>query len=334
VTEEEQSDERLRKLERAFREGRISEETYAELKSKYSACARVLGLVDPNHPARREIDEASALADEVVELFVSGGVSMVTCDSIGAMRLVSAIDKALEKASSDLDLMVAKSAALCLAAQFKTAEEIIDRVLSLDPNHFEARQRKDHWERWRHLFHYPPWSEGASTLHPIIIENLRHERSIQIVRDGLQLGVAVFRPALPSHFPKGLSPAMRCKWETVLSETPYGPILAHYILIEDDPVNPFRAEGFIPALRPKEVNPMSSYWLMHRLLAMPSCFIVITNGQRVLYNKRYVFPETLRTKLKSILDKFASEPKERGIEAFRKAAKWHMEHFDMKTIRF
>jgi len=334
VTKEEETDEKLRKLEKAFREGRISKKTYAELKSKYSARTKALGLADSNHPARREIDEASALADEVVGLFESGGVSMVTCDSIGAMRLVSAIDKALKKAPSDLDLMVAKSAALCLAAQFKTAEEMIDRVLSLDPNHFEARQRKDHWESWRHLFNFPPWSERASTLHPIIIENLRHERSIQIVRDGLQLGVAVFRPALPSHFPRGLSPTMRCKWEPILSETPHGPILAHYILIEDDPANPFRAEGFLPAYRPEKANPMSSYWLMQRLLAMPSCFIVITEGQRVLYNRRYVFPEALRGKLKSILDKFASEPPEKGIEAFRKAAKWHMEHFDMKTIRF
>jgi hypothetical protein len=78
------------------------------------------------------------------------------------------VDRALETSPQDLDLLVAKSGALCCAMQFKTAEEVIDTVLSMAPLHFEARQRKDHWDAWRHLFQFPAWSDAAATLHPVM----------------------------------------------------------------------------------------------------------------------------------------------------------------------
>lgn len=289
-----------------------------------------LGLADPNHPALQEIAEASALADEIIDLHLN----YFSCNSVDAMRLVSTIDKALEKSPGDLDLLVAKSGALCLAMQFKTAEEIIDEVLSVDSNHFEARQRKEYWEKWRHLFYYSPWSDRATTLHPIIVEHLRHEHAIQIVRDGLQLGVAVFRPVRPRQFPRGLSPAMRSKWQPVWSDTSYGPIVAHYMLIEDDPTNPFKAEAFLSTFVPDEVTPMSGYWLIHRLAATPSCFIVLTDGHKVLYNKRFVFPKALRRELRSISEKVLRKAVRKDVKAFRSAMRWHMEHFDMRTVRF
>jgi len=302
-----------------------------------------LGLADPNHPAHKEIAEASALAGTIIDCKIvkidwkiGKYYTLETHSSEDAMRLVSAIDMALEKSPGDLDLLVAKSGALCFAARFKTAEEVIDEVLSVDPNHFEARQRKEYSKIWPHVFCYPPWSDIATTLHSLIAWRLRLDpgESIQIVRDGLQLGVAIFRLVHPSQFPRGLSPSMRAKWQAVWSDTPHGPVVAHYMLIEDDPTAPLCVEAFLTTFVPDEVTPRSGYWLIHRLAATPSCFIVLVDGQKVLYNKRFVFPKALRRELKSISEKVFRQSLRKDEKAIRSAMKWHTEHFDMSTIRF
>ncbi|MDH5362739.1 MAG: hypothetical protein OEW84_05450 [Aigarchaeota archaeon] len=163
-----------------------------------------LGLADPSHIARQEIDEASHIADQAIRLAVAGEHTLMQSNSADAMRIVSAIEKALEKSPDDLELLVAKSGALCCGLQFKTAEEVIDQVLSINPEHFEARQRKDHWEKWTHLFSYPSWSDTATTLHPVIAAHLRYGQVVQIVRDGLQAGIAVVRPAQRQQFSAGI----------------------------------------------------------------------------------------------------------------------------------
>ena len=289
-----------------------------------------LGLADPKHPAREEIDKASAIADEIIEIFVGG----FSCNSYAARSLISAIDEALRKSPSDLDLLVAKSGALCLAAQFKIAEEILDEVLSINPEHFEAKQRKHYWNEWHHLFAYPPWSENATTLHPVILDRLRRRFVVQIVRDGLQIGVGIFYPASMDQFPKGLSSRMRSKWQPILSETPYGPLIAHYILIEDDPENPYIAEAFLNPSVSDEVNPFAGYWLIQRLANLASCFIVLVDGYKILYNRRFLFPEKLRDELKSISETIVKKAPQLDEEAWRAAIDWHTTHFDLGTIKF
>ena len=289
-----------------------------------------LGLADPKHPAREEIDRASAIADETIGIFVGG----FSCSSHDARSLVSAIDEALKKSPSDPDLLVAKSGALCLAAQFKTAEEILDEVLSINPDHFEAKQRKHHWNEWHHLFAYPPWSENATTLHPVILDRLRRRFVVQVVRDGLQIGVGMFYPASMDQFPRGLSSRMRCKWQPILSETPYGLLIAHYTFIEDDPENPYIAEAFLNPSVSDEVNPLAGYWLIQRLANLGSCFIVLVDGYKVLYNRRFLFSEKLRDELKRISERVVKEAPQLDEEAWRSAISWHTTHFDLSTIKF
>ena len=325
--------EKLRKLEKAFQEGRISEETYKELRAKYSASTRVLGLVDPNHPARKEIDEASTLADEVISLYMFGGTLITACSQEDGMRLVSAIDKALEKAPKDLDLMVAKSGALCLAGKDSEAKKLIDKVLSFNPNHFEAKQRKKYWNEWPHLFNFTSWSEKAENLHHVLVEGLQRIEKVQIIRDTLQLGVAVFMHVDPSKIPD-LTPEMSCRWEPVWSDTPHGSVVAHYAIVEDTKGNRLVTESFLPTFVPERPLIESGYWLLKRLAATPSCFIVVTDGQKVLYNKRYVFPEELRKKLRLFAERLDKETQKGDIKAFLMARKWHMDHFNPKGVIF
>jgi len=291
-------------------------------------------LSAPDHVARMQIDEASHLAGQSVKIQVIGDSFIIESNSIDSEQLVRAVDVAIEKAPDDLNLQIAKSGALCLQMQFKTAEDVIDQILAKDPENFEARQRKQYWTDWLHLFNYPPWSETASTLHPMMVNNLGHGRSVQIVCDGIQGGIAIVRSVPSNDFPRGLSTTMRSKWEPVWSETPYGGLVPHYTVVEDNPADPYKAEAFLPIFYPSETIPLAGYWLLQRLNHMASCFIILVEGQRILYNRRYRFPTELRSTLSNISKKIASQKEKKSESGFKMACQWHMQNFDLNNVRF
>ena len=292
-----------------------------------------LGLADSSHPARQYIKEAAIIADQSINVVVSGDTTGMQADNVSAVRLVSAIEQAIEESPDDLDLLVAKSGALCCAAQFKTAEQVIDEVLSINPEHFEARMRKDHWEKWQFVFQCPPWSLKEATLHPVMAEHLQHAHQVQIIRDGLQIGIAVVKPAQSNNFPSGLSNTMRSKWEPMWYDTPFGPIVAHYFLVEDNPSDPYKDEGILPTFIPGEVTSASGYWLLQRMSQINSCFLILSDGDRVLYNARYVFPKALKKTLSSISQKVVQLGAKQDVQAFQKAIQWYMQNVDINSVR-
>jgi acyl carrier protein len=311
----------------------VTYKTQAKIRAEIGRKVYKLGLSDPSHPARRPIDEASSTADQTIRLSAIGDAVLSETNSAAAMQLVSAIERALEKEPDDLDLLVAKSGALCCAMQFKTAEDVIDHILSIDPEHFEARQRKDYWLEWEHLFQYPSWSTAAKTLDPVMSARFQHQHVVQLIRDGLQIGIAIVRPAQSREFPMGLSNRTPCKWVPIWSDTPYGAIVAHYAVIEDNPADPWKGESFLPTGVPEKATPASGYWLLQRMCHASSCFIILTDGHNVLYNSRYVFPDTLRSTLSAISDKMESQSARHDSRAFQQASQWHMNNFDMRRVR-
>jgi hypothetical protein len=293
-----------------------------------------LGLMDPDDVARKEIDQATAFADRAIQLNPAGHDIVLTSLSPSSMELASYIDKAITKAPHDLDLLLAKSAALCCAAQFKAAEELVDQVLSIKPDHFQARQRKQHWNTWKHVLSYPPWSSSSTSLDLVMQTHVEHGHAVQLIRDGLQIGIAVIRSVQSDEFPKPLSNTMRSKWEPVWSETPSGPVVAHYMVLEDNPADPYKTELFLPIFVPTKAVAGSGYWLLQTLPHVGSCFCVFAVGTRVIYNRRYVFPEQLRSALRSIADKVIKYGPSSNDSAFDKAVQWHTQNFDLKRIRF
>lgn len=268
-----------------------------------------------------------------MKVSIIGNRSLLKTDGNEALRLVAAIDKAIDKADGDLDLLVAKSAALCCAAQFKKAEEVIDEVLRLDESHFEARMRKNYWNEWNHVFSYPSWSQSRTTLQPGMAECLSLPHQMQLVRDGLHIGVAVTMGADSRQFAKRLSNKMACAWLPIWSETAHGEIVAHYLAVKDDPSNPYKGEGFLPVRPPETVNPSSGYWLIQRLSHVEGCFLVLADGDKVLFNSRYAFPHSLRSTLAAFAEKASRLPGKTDRQAFEKAIRWYQENSDISAIR-
>ncbi len=88
--------------------GSVMEELKRAYWKRHSAASRAststkgLGLADPHHVARREVENTSKLADKIIAI---GHPEMFECSTGPALQLVRAIEKASEKAPDDLDLL-------------------------------------------------------------------------------------------------------------------------------------------------------------------------------------------------------------------------------------
>ncbi len=276
------------------------------------------------------VASAARLADE--RIVIAG--SVVQSDSATGEQLVGLLDRALALVPDDVTLMLARVDALAAAMQFKTAEEVLDDVLGRHPDDFEARMRKDHWGEWQGVFHLPGLSEATSTLAPLMHDHIRQGRSIQVVRAGVGSAMAIVRPVGSEEMGSGLSHASRAMWEPVWSQTPVGALVAHYLLVEDDPASPYRAEGFLPLTRSEKASRMHGYWLLQQLAHADGCFVILADGDRVLYNRWLVFPGHIRARLQAMAARAGTASLATDASVFQQATQWHMLAFDMDQVVF
>jgi hypothetical protein len=287
-----------------------------------------------SHEVARMVAEAARLADERVSVIQTADASVVQSDSTSAGEIAELLGGALALAQGDRTLMIARSDALALAMQFKTAEDVLDEILARDPDDFEARMRKDHWGEWSGVFTLPSWSDSATVLAPVMHDHISHGRSIQTVRAGVASAIAIVRPVRAGEMAPELSSASRSMWEPVWSQTPVGAMVAHYLLVEDDPASPYRAEGFLPLGGSEKASRMNGYWLLRQLAHASGCFVILADGDRVLYNRWFAFPLHVPSRLVAMAARLDAASLASGPSVFPQAVQWHMDHFDMDQVVF
>jgi len=288
----------------------------------------------PTETVDQLIAEASRVADEGISVVRTADGSVVQSDSFTAAKLAEILDRALALSPGDSDLMIARSDALALAMQFKSAEDVLDEVLVRSPENFEARTRKEHWGEWSSVFTLPQWSATATVLTPAMIDDLTKARSVQVVRVGVKVAIAVVRPVQAAEMAPGLGNQTRSMWEPVWPQTPAGAVLAHYVIVEDDPSSPYRAEGFLPLYRPEKALRAGGYWLLRQLANADGCFIVLADGSRVLHNRWFDFPAHVKAHLVAMAAELDSGSVAGDAAAFQEAVQWHSSTFDMDQITF
>ena len=291
-----------------------------------------LRLADPSHPARDLIDRAAAIADQCVQVLATGDRSAMQASFAPEQRdqALAALDEAAARCPEDLDLLVAKADLLHAAAQFKTAEEILDQVLARDPDHFEARNWKDHWDHWMNALRFPRWDQAETVIHPVMAAHLTHGHRVQLVRDGLQKAAAIVvgiqGPPLPA--------ATQVKLLWMLSETPHGPLVAYYLrMIEPDDAD--TTEAFLPIFAPGQYSPLEGTLLIQQAAFTPYCFVVLIGSSgEVLLNRRVTYSASVQNSLRQI----AANVRDRGAYLpqanFQSAMQWHMDHVDLKDLKF
>lgn len=277
------------------------------------------------------------LSEEFDRTFVSsstGPISTMKFEPDRAFALVDKIDDYLEAYPGNTDLFLAKSSVLRQAMQWKSGEDVIDEILSRDPCQFDARLIKDEWDTWQHLLQCPACDVTTRQLSPAL-RQATSCGSVVLVRDGIKLAVALVQDVSELRFKSTLRQDMRCKWEFVQADTPHGRIVAHYSFVEDAPGCSYLREQILPTGRPQKADGASGYWLLQRLARQSDGLFLLVSGNQVLYSKRCVFPQETRTRLKTIADCIARDPKPTlGMDDFQAAIKWHTNHFDDTVLRF
>lgn len=296
------------------------------------ACGPLKGLrlADPRHSARTEIDRAIAIADRNIRVELTDNQESAHCGRNAGEELLAAAETAISRAPNDADLQIAKAGALRCAGKSSQIDDTLVRALELSPNHFIARLLKEYWVLGKPDFLlYPSWSERLTALHPVMSIRLGESQSVQLVRDGMQLGIAIVIKAARAQFPNGIDSEMRCKWFPMFVKTPRSNIVAHYTLIDDGP-DPWKGECFLPASMPEDFAPSSGFWLLHILARIGSCFIVLAEGNAVFYNRRFVIPDISEVAAEVALAKSPA----RSAQDFVAACQLHMNSFDITKLRF
>ncbi len=279
------------------------------------------------------IAEAMRVAESISVVRTANG-SIVQSDGLTVGKLVEILDRALALSPADTDLLIAKSDALALGLQFKAAEDILDDLLARNPENFEARTRKEHWRQWSEIFTLPQWSEASTALSSAMVDDLALARSVQVVRVGVKPAVAIVRPVHAGDMAPGLGNQTRSMWEPVWSQTPAGSIFAHYVIVEDEPSDPYRAEGFLPLYPPQQALRAAGYWLVKQLANADGCFIVLADGSRVLHNRWFAFPPQVKAHLVAMATELDTTSPAPDPAAFQQAGQWHSNTFDMDQIAF
>jgi hypothetical protein len=308
----------------------VVEITY-KTKAKISARigeAPTLRLYNPSHPARQQLDEAIRIVDQYVHIGAAG-ISVSVSTGELAKALV-ALETGIALCPKDMDLRVAKAAVLQVAAQFKSAEEVLDEVLSQTPDHFEAKMWKSHWTLWQSALRFPRWNEQTSSLHPVMVAHLQQMRTVQLVRDGLQKTIVLVTrvQGLP------LDSRTQVKVEWVLSKTPYGPLVAYYLQIIEPSDKPSVMEAFLPIQQPSTFSSVEPYFLVQQLVFTPYYFVVLTNGNTVMLNRRIILDEKGYQQIRDIASYLSSTQTYLPLHQIQNAVQWHMAHFDMEHITF
>lgn len=287
-----------------------------------------LGLADPTHPARKWIDAAGIIVERRLEVKTVDGKLKIESDAGTAHDLVGALDLALGEAPDDPDILVARAAAKSLMHADSDAKDDIRLALRSNPNHFEANAVMKYGSMWDNILFLPSWSPRSAYLHSVLVERANRGDILHCVLCDLQVALVLLLQTTQEAYP--VRPA-RYRWEVMLSETPFGPIGAHYSLIDvDGQIR--RQECILAPTTKRSERSESPPPLLGRLSSVRTCFIVLAEQSgKVLHNLKYDLPPATR----SILNKVSQRLSEVGVtdaSAVNQATQWHMQHFDIDGL--
>jgi hypothetical protein len=302
-----------------------------EISLKRPVKLSALRLANPAHPSRKLLDEVTKIVNQSLQIEAFGSVTLTEASvNWGELeKTLTYLDKDISL-NQDMDMLVAKAGILQYAAQSKSAEETLDLVLGELPDHFEAKMWKNHWQTWKHAFTFPYWDEQQKTLHPVMAAQFKLRNILQIVRDGLQKTLVIIAEGPTS--PLDSQTQAKVKW--VLSQTPYGPLIAYYLRIIAPGDKPHNFELFLIPSQPTEFSPMKSYFLMQQLAFTPYCFVVLANGDNVTLNRKVTFGDNSIHEIRDIASRLSSAQSFIPQHQVQSATQWHMKNFDMEQLTF
>jgi hypothetical protein len=166
---------------------------------------------------------------------------------------------------------------------------------------------------------------------------LRHSLQFKSAIEQLK---KVFR-APRSVWHRPLNQNMIMKLELVHSKTPYGSVVAFYLLVGDNPANPYKSETFLnpnpPTEELKDITMAMGKNLLRLLFRQDHTYLIFVDEyDNIVLNKRLAFDSTMQKNFRDI-EKALAEIERRGETLkptrFQQAAQWHSNNFPLEKIR-
>ncbi|MDQ3704034.1 MAG: RDD family protein [Chloroflexota bacterium] len=237
--------------------------------------------------------------------------------------------------------------ALRYSEGFEVAIPELRRVLEQDPTHYEARQQVAYGPRWHDAFAYPAWVSpapvNANETLPAAIRGLlppgqQPATRLVLLREG-GTKIAAFLSRTPRRDWTNLpTPEMEARLSLFLSRTPYGPILALYIVVDDGAENPYIGETFLNPHDPGQPHEDACQLgqnMLEQIARQDRTYLIFADEQdRLLLSRRLVFDAATQVSTARMLYEVQSLPPQvMDQERFRQAAQWHMEHFPLDQVK-
>lgn len=264
-----------------------------------------------------------------------------------ARAAASLFRQALELVPTSVVYRYFYAIALRYSEGFEVAIPELRRVLEQDPTHYEARQQVAYGPRWHDAFAYPAWVSPApvnpdETL-PAAIRGLlppgqQPATRLVLLREG-GTKIAAFLSRTPrrdwTHLP---TPEMDARLSLFLSRTPYGPIIALYIVVDDGAENPYIGETFLNPHDPGQPHEDACQLgqnMLEQIARQDRTYLIFADEQdRLLLSRRLVFDAATQVSTARMLYEVQSLPPQvMDQERFRQAAQWHMEHFPLDQVK-
>lgn len=264
-----------------------------------------------------------------------------------ARTAAAAFREALDLVPNSVAYRYFYAVALRYSEGFEAAIIEFKAALELDPGYYEARQQVAYGPRWHDAFAYPKWVAPS----PVDVGELLPTNIIELLPGGQKpvTRVVLLREgstklaAMLSRTPRNVWAAppnaeMPAHIDLVLSRTPFGPLIALYVIVEDNPLKPYKGETFLNPHDPGHPS-YDACQLGQSLLAQlgrqdRTYLIFVDENNRLLMSRRLVFdPATQVSIARCLYDVQKLPPHPMPAESFQQAAQWHMEHFPLDDIK-
>jgi uncharacterized RDD family membrane protein YckC len=314
----------------------------------------ITGPLGTGQPSRRPggylVDRARELYRQGIEHMSRGIQPSARGYKIeaGAARLAAlALKGAVELVPNSVLYRYFYGVALRYAEGFELAIGEFRRVLELDPSYYEARQQVAYGPRWHDPFAYTPWDPHTpievggdlpGSLQALLPPGQDPVTRLALLSEGTSKVVAVLTRTPRSTWSKPLTPELPAHIDMMLSRTPHGPIIAFYLVVEDNPGDPYKGETFLnphdPGYPTYDACQLGQNLVSQLSRQDHTYLIFVDENNKLLMSRKLEFDPQTQVKINHCMYEIQTLPAQ-AMDAprFQQAAQWHMQNFALDQIK-
>jgi uncharacterized RDD family membrane protein YckC len=282
-----------------------------------------------------------------LERGVGMGVAGFKVEPNAARNAAVAFKEALDLVPNSVVYRYFYAVSLRYSEGYEVAIGEFRHVLEIDPSHYEARQQVAYGPRWHDAFAYPTWVSPApvevgqplpESILSLLPQGNQAATRLVLLREGGTKCAAFLSRTPMSAWAGQPTPEMNAALHLRLSRTPQGPIIALYIVVEDNPMNPYIGETFLNPHDPDHPSDDAcrlGQHMLEQLARQDRTYLIFADeDNNLILSRKLNFDSATQVSIARILYEVQSLPPQvMTADRLREAAQWHMQHFSLDQLK-